>query len=235
MFCLTIPSFIMNIEHCCGKGWCAGAIWYGGVIKIPQSGVVLPLRVPHILAEHHIWRSNRGYTLQYLYLQHIDNYKTLWLILHRQKACTNLQWFPTVPCYLLIPHVNWAGGSRFLHGDQTEHLEEMILHDISTSRKRTAISVTITLYSVFSLLSECTCLLPNDTKVIKVSSTTLSAKRLLEGKDHTGHTVPVPYGSKDAISKPGRESIKHCWNKTFNTNNTGRKRWHLMRTLYKTN
>lgn len=50
---------------------------------------------------------------------------------------------------------------------------------------------------------------PNDTKVIKVSSAALSAKRLLEGEDHTGHTVPVPYGTKDAISKPGSERRKH--------------------------
>lgn len=52
------------------------------------------------------------------------------------------------------------------------------------------------------------CLSPNDTKVIKVSSTALSAKRLLEGEDHTGHTAPVPYRSKDTITKPGREKIK---------------------------
>lgn len=49
---------------------------------------------------------------------------------------------------------------------------------------------------------------PYDTKVIKVSSTALSAKRLLERKDHTGHTAPVPYGSKDTITKPGREKIR---------------------------
>lgn len=54
MFCFTIPSFIMNIEHGGGKCWCAGAVWYSGVIAITQSGVLLPLRVPHILAEHHI-------------------------------------------------------------------------------------------------------------------------------------------------------------------------------------
>lgn len=43
---------------------------------------------------------------------------------------------------------------------------------------------------------------PNDPKVIKVSSAALGAKRLLEGENHRGHTGPVPYGSKDAISKP---------------------------------
>lgn len=36
-------------------------------------------------------------------------------------------------CYLLIPDVIWAGGSGLLHGNQTEHLQEMVLHDISAS------------------------------------------------------------------------------------------------------
>lgn len=44
--------------------------------------------------------------------------------------------FTTFNHYLLIPHIIWAGGSRFLHGDQTEYLEEMILHDISTLRNK---------------------------------------------------------------------------------------------------
>lgn len=60
----------------------------------------------------------------------------------------------------------------------------------------------LTMYLGFSLISEGTCLSPNDPKVIKVSSTTLGAKRLLEGENHRGHAVPVPRGSKDAISKP---------------------------------
>lgn len=60
----------------------------------------------------------------------------------------------------------------------------------------------LTMYSGFSLVSESTCLSPNDPKVIKVSSTALGAKRLLEGENHRGHTVPVPRGSKDAVSKP---------------------------------
>lgn len=54
IFCLTIPSFIVDIEHCGGKCWRAGAFWYGGVIKVTQLGLALPLRVPHVLAEHHI-------------------------------------------------------------------------------------------------------------------------------------------------------------------------------------
>lgn len=89
MFCLTIPSFILDIEHCGGKGWCAGAFWYGGVIKVTQPGVAVPLRVPHILAKHHIWHSDRGYTLQNLHLQHINNFKTTEL--HRQKTRTHVR------------------------------------------------------------------------------------------------------------------------------------------------
>lgn len=59
----TIPSFILDIKHNRGKGRCAGAFWYGWVIEVTQLGVALPIRVPHILAKHHIWPSNRRYTL----------------------------------------------------------------------------------------------------------------------------------------------------------------------------
>lgn len=38
-------------------------------------------------------------------------------------------------CYLFIPHIIRAGGGRFLHCNQTEHLEEMVLHDISIRHK----------------------------------------------------------------------------------------------------
>lgn len=44
-------------------------------------------------------------------------------------------------------------------------------------------------------------LLPNDAKIIKVASSPLSAKRFFKGEDNTGHTVPVPDGPKDAVSK----------------------------------
>lgn len=54
LFCLTIPSFILNVEHCSGKSWCAGAFWYSGVVKVTQLGLALSLRVAHVLAEHHI-------------------------------------------------------------------------------------------------------------------------------------------------------------------------------------
>lgn len=95
MFCLTIPSFVLDIEHCGGKCRRAGALWYGGVVEVTQLGVALPLWVPHILAEHHIWHSNRSYTLQHLHLQHINNYRTTGLQWHGRagildrKICTN--------------------------------------------------------------------------------------------------------------------------------------------------
>lgn len=60
------------------------------------------------------------------------------------------------------------------------------------------------MYSGGSLQSICTGSSPDYTKVIKVSSTALSAKRLLEGENHTSDIVPVPDGSKDAIPKPER-------------------------------
>lgn len=47
---------------------------------------------------------------------------------------------------------------------------------------------------------------PNDSKVIEVSSSTLSAKRLFKGENDTGHTVPVPDRSKDAVPKPAGRS-----------------------------
>lgn len=52
-------------------------------------------------------------------------------------------------CYLFIPHIIGAGGSRFLHCHQTEHLEEMVLHDISIRRTELASGspATSTLYA----------------------------------------------------------------------------------------
>lgn len=59
--------------------------------------------------------------------------------------------------------------------------------------------------SVVSFQSNCTGSSPDYAKVIKVSSTALSAKWLLEGENHTGYIIPVPYGCKDTISKPERK------------------------------
>lgn len=36
MICLTIPSFIPDIEYRSGKRWCAGTFRYSGVIKVTQ-------------------------------------------------------------------------------------------------------------------------------------------------------------------------------------------------------
>lgn len=40
----------------------------------------------------------------------------------------------TRSCYLLISHVVGAGGGRLLHGDQGEHLEQVVLHDVAAER-----------------------------------------------------------------------------------------------------
>lgn len=38
--------------------------------------------------------------------------------------------------YLFIPDIIRAGGCWFLHGNQAEHLEQVVLHDISDQNKR---------------------------------------------------------------------------------------------------
>lgn len=43
---------------------------------------------------------------------------------------------------------------------------------------------------------------PYDSKIIKIAASPLSAKRLLEGKNHTGYVVPVPDWPKDAVPEP---------------------------------
>lgn len=83
----------------------------------------------------------------------------------------------------------------------------MILHDIPTSRNknRNQALLGLGLYIQglrFSL--SVTGSSPDYTKVIKVSSTALSAKRLLEGENHASDIAPVPDGSKDSITKPDR-------------------------------
>lgn len=67
---------------------------------------------------------------------------------------------------------------------------------------------------VQNLQCEC-CISPNDPKVIKVSSAALGAKRLLEGENHRGHAGPVPYGSKDAISKPPNQQHEIVYTHTI--------------------
>lgn len=127
MFCLTIPSLILDVKYRSSKRGCAGAFRYGGVIVVTQPGVALPLGVPHILAEDHIWQGYWGYTLQYLHL-HGDRFNGI--TTDEQTVGGS----PAVLCHLLIPHIIWTGSWRFLHGNQAEQLEEMILHDISTPR-----------------------------------------------------------------------------------------------------
>ncbi len=43
---------------------------------------------------------------------------------------------------------------------------------------------------------------PDDAKIIKVASSSLSAKRFFKGENDTGHTVSVPDRPEDAITKP---------------------------------
>lgn len=43
---------------------------------------------------------------------------------------------------------------------------------------------------------------PNDAKIIKVASSSLSSKRFFKGENNTGYTVPVPDRPKDAVPKP---------------------------------
>lgn len=69
MFCLTIPSLTLDIEHRSSKGGCAGTFSYVGVVMVTQPGVALPLGVPLILAEDHICQGDWSYTLQHLDLR----------------------------------------------------------------------------------------------------------------------------------------------------------------------
>lgn len=126
--CLTVPSLILDVEYRSSKRGCAGTFRDGGVVLVTQPGVALPLGVPHVLAEDHIWQGYWGYTLQYLHLYRdkIDGIRA------DEKSVGG---FPAALRYLLVPHIIWTGSWRFLHGNQTEHLEEMILHDISKPRK----------------------------------------------------------------------------------------------------
>ena len=43
---------------------------------------------------------------------------------------------------------------------------------------------------------------PDDTKIIKVTSSSLSAEWFFKGEDNTGHAVPVPDRPEDPVPKP---------------------------------
>ena len=44
--------------------------------------------------------------------------------------------------------------------------------------------------------------LPDDAKLVKVPSSSLSPKRLLEGNDNIGNVVPVPEGAEHHVAEP---------------------------------
>lgn len=197
---LTIPSFVADVEHGGGKGRCAGVLWHGGVVQVAQLGLALSLWVAHVLAQHHIRSGNGGDALQHLHLQWCQRVATLALKLatgteRKNDASAELN-------DLLVPHVVRVGRGWFLHGDQAEHLQQMVLHDVPNKPFQVLYTGDILEFVNVHNLQWEPCISPNDPKVIKVSSATLGAKRLLEGENHCGHTGPVPYGSKDTISKP---------------------------------
>ena len=74
--------------------------------------------------------------------------------------------------HLFIPDVFSRVSSRLLHGRETHHLEEVVLHHVS-----------------------------DDPKLVKVSASTLGAKRLLEGDGHTSNVVAVPDWLEGSIGK----------------------------------
>jgi hypothetical protein len=67
----------------------------------------------------------------------------------------------------------------FLHGDEAQNLQQVVLHHVS-----------------------------DDAEFVKVATSALSAKWLLEGDEYGGDVVSVPGGVEDAIAK----SKNNCQN-----------------------
>ena len=44
---------------------------------------------------------------------------------------------------------------------------------------------------------------PDDAKLVKVAAPTLRSKRFLEGDDHAGNVVSIPYRAENSVPKPG--------------------------------
>lgn len=61
---------------------------------------------------------------------------------------------------------------------------------------------------------------PDDAKIIKVASSSLSAKRFFKGENNTGHTIPVPDRPEDTVSKPAETS--HNCSQLSSTHSTKR-------------
>ena len=77
-----------------------------------------------------------------------------------------------------LPDIIWTGAHRFLHCCKTQDLQQMILHYIT-----------------------------NDSKLIKVSTASLSAEGLLEGDGYTCNAVSIPCGSKYHVPKTQANKI----------------------------
>lgn len=74
---------------------------------------------------------------------------------------------------LLISNVLSAESDGSLHGENGENLQQMVLHHIS-----------------------------DDTNVVEVATSALSAERLLEGDLHVGNVVLVPHGGQELVAEP---------------------------------
>lgn len=89
---------------------------------------------------------------------------------------------------LLIPHVLCTSGGRLLHGCQTQHLQQVVLHHIT-----------------------------DDPKLIKIATTPLSPKWLLEGDGYSGDAVAIPDRLEHGVCKPGQGEQRQS---TFRTTTT---------------
>lgn len=64
------------------------------------------------------------------------------------------KWCLVLSRYLLISHVIRVSGRRLLHGNQGEHLEKMVLHDVTERRKvkseeRGVVKITVIFLNTF--------------------------------------------------------------------------------------
>lgn len=135
---LTVPSFVADVEHGGGKGWCAGALGDGGVVEVAQLGLALALWVAHVLAEHHVRSGNGGDALQHLHLAVHRNIVSNTIFSQCESVCvggrgTEMKERMNDSNDLFVPHVIRVRRGWFLHGHQAEHLQQMVLHDVPTS------------------------------------------------------------------------------------------------------
>ena len=77
-----------------------------------------------------------------------------------------------VVCCLFVTNVVGMYRGWFLHGNEAQNLQQVVLHHVS-----------------------------DDAELVKVASSALSAKRLLEGDEYGGDVVSVPGGVENAIAE----------------------------------